>query len=89
MPERKTRIVIPPDTAPTDGWDVPIVESIDRWSELTLEDGSILRVKPIIGGVVRVPGRFDTDGNPVYVLRGAITMAVVETADRLKNQNPR
>jgi hypothetical protein len=48
MPERKTKIGIPPETTPADGFDVPVEESTDRLSELKLEDGSILRVKPII-----------------------------------------
>ena len=84
MPERKTKILIPPENTPTDGFDVPVEESTERWSEFVLEDGSILRAKPAIGSIVRVPGRFDSDGNPLYVLRGSIMMIVVEAPEGLK-----
>jgi len=89
MPERRTRIVVPPDNTPVDGFDVPVEQSTDRWSELQLEDGSILKVKPIIANVVRVPDRFDPDGNPIYVIRGGITMVVLEVPENLKNPNLR
>jgi hypothetical protein len=87
MPERKTKIVVPPGNTPTEGFDVPVEESTERWSELILEDKSILRVKPVIAGVVRVSGQFDPDGNPLYVLRGSIMMTVVEVPENLKNPN--
>ena len=87
MPERKTTILIPPDNRSVEALDVPIDSSTERWSELTLEDGSILRVKPVIAGVARVPSQYDPDGNPLYVLRGSIMMSVVEVPEKLKKTN--
>jgi hypothetical protein len=69
------------------GLDVPITEAIERWSELKLEDGSILKVKASILTVTRIPGKFDPDGNPLYVLQGGVIM-IVSSADAGLKQNP-
>jgi hypothetical protein len=84
MAERKMTVLIPPDNRPVEGFDVPIDSSTERWSELKLEDGSILRVKPIIAGIVRVPDQYDPEGNPLYVLRGSIMMSVIEVPEKFK-----
>lgn len=84
MAERKTTGLVPPDDSPIDGFDVPINESREFWSEFHLEDGSILRVKPMVTSVVRIPGRFDTEGNPMYVIRGALVMSPAEVPEKFK-----
>jgi hypothetical protein len=83
--ERKIKITLQPGGKPVDGSDVPIRESTERWTEITLEDGAILRVKPMIVGVVRLDNTWDQDGNPVYALRGGPNvMAIVSIPDNLK-----
>lgn len=81
MPERKTTVPTPIGIA--DGYEVPIIESKERWSELTLEDGTVLRVKPNVITAIRVEGQYDQDGNPLYALKSTQIMAVVSCPDRL------
>jgi hypothetical protein len=70
-----------------DAFEVPILESTERWTELTLEDGAVIRIKPMIVGVIRVDGQWDQEGNPVYALRGGPNvMTIVSVPDRLKKQ---
>ena len=67
-----------------DGNEVTITESTERWSELRLEDGTVLRVKPNVLSAIRLVGRFDNEGNPMYALRGGQNMAIVSTPEHLR-----
>jgi hypothetical protein len=39
----------------------------EQWNDYQLADGTVLRVKTILGGVVRLP-EFAPDGDPIYVI---------------------
>lgn len=67
-----------------DGTRVSIQESTERWSEMTLEDGTVLRVKPAIVSVIRVDNRFDPEGNPMYAVQGGHMLAIKSVPDHLK-----
>ena len=89
MPEKKIKMPIPDPTKPgtfmvVDGNEVPITESTERWTELRLEDGTVIRVKPNVLSAVRLDGRYDQDGNPMYAIRGSQTMTIVSTPDHLR-----
>jgi hypothetical protein len=45
--------------------EVSVTKSEEPWSRFELDDGSVLRVKPILAKVLRT-NEFDKDGNPVY-----------------------
>jgi hypothetical protein len=87
--ERKIRIPTQPGGKPADAFEVPIRESTERWTEVTLEDGAIIRLKPTIIGFARIDGQWDLEGNPIYVARGAApVMALVSVPDHLKKPEP-
>jgi hypothetical protein len=69
-----------------DGYDVPILESNERWSELKLEDGTTLRVKLSVITVTRPDNQYDPTGNPMYIINATPTMAVVDVPDKLKRK---
>jgi hypothetical protein len=75
---------MPPDGRMVDGFEVPVLESTERWTEVKLEDGSILRIKPSVISAVRVPEQFDNDGNPMYALKATNQMVVAEAPEHLK-----
>ena len=84
VPERKVKITLP-NQGPLDGFEVPITESTERWTELHLEDGSILRIKPIVLSVIRVDGNYDQDGNPIYAAKNAPqAMVIVSVPEHLR-----
>ena len=66
--------------------EVPVLESIERWSEFHLEDGTVLRVKFTLLSAARIEGRFDSEGNPVYVAKGQPVTAAVTIPDELKQK---
>ena len=82
--ERRVKIPMPPDGRVVDGFEVPVLESTERWTEVKLEDGSVLRVKPSVISAIRIPGQFDNDGNPMYALKANNQMVVAEVPEHLK-----
>lgn len=79
------KIPMPPSGKIVDATEVPIRESVERWTELTLEDGSIIRIKPAVLGAVRLDGQWDQEGNPLYMLKGGPNaVAIVQVPDHLK-----
>ena len=65
--------------------EVPISESTEKWSELKLEDGTTIRVKLNVVLIARSE-EFDTDGNPVYVVRSQPVIAVVDVPAKLRKK---
>jgi len=63
---------------------VLVKETRENWSEYTLEDGSLVRVKPILAKVLRTE-EFDAEGNPVYQLVIS-NAAFVEVPEELKKK---
>ena len=83
MPEKKVRVEIP-GTGPVDGFEVGVSESTERWTEVRLEDGTVLRTKQVIIAAIRIDGRYDADGNPVYSLKINPIMAMVSAPEHLR-----
>lgn len=85
MPERRTRIPFPTPVSPqVDGFEVAVRESTERWSEITLEDGSVLRLKPTVLSAVRIEGQYDPDGNPLYALKAGQVLTVYSAPENLR-----
>ena len=59
-----------------EGIEVPIKKSTEYWSELELEDGSIIRYKSTISRVLRVEDQYDPEGNPLYVTQSSLHTTV-------------
>jgi hypothetical protein len=75
---------MPPDGRMVDGFEVPVLESTERWTEIKLEDGSVLRLKPSVISAIRIPGQYDPEGNPMYALKATNTMMVADAPEHLK-----
>lgn len=82
MPERKVKVPLP--TGIAEGFEVPVTESVERWTELRLEDGSVLRIKPVVVSVIRIEGQYDPQGNPMYAVQGGQTMVIGSVPDHLR-----
>ena len=67
-----------------EGTVVEVTQSIERFSEINLDDGSILRMKPVVTEVVRIDGQWDNDGNPAYVVKSTNVLVVVESPQELR-----
>ena len=46
-----------------------VTKSKEAWSEYSLDDGAVLRVRPIVVEARRAKGKFTEEGNPLYYVR--------------------
>ena len=83
MAERKVKI---PGTNGKiyDGVEVPIKESLERWGEIILDDGTTIRAKLNISAVLRVEDEYDEQGQPIYSVSSVPTVVVVNAPDNLR-----
>ena len=75
MAERKVKFKL--GSEEVDAWDVPIEETTERWTEIKLEDGAVLRLKTVVGAVFRMDDKTDADGNPVYAIKSTNALVTV------------
>ncbi len=57
----------------------------EEWNEYQLMDGSILKMKAVVTGIVRVRDEFDMEGNPAYMIRSQ-NITIVNSPDELKKK---
>ncbi len=79
--ERRKKVVLNNQTV--EGVEVAFEATKEPWSEYTLADGSILKLKTVVTEVVRVEGQYDNEGNPTYVVRSG-NVLVVSAPDNLR-----
>jgi len=84
MAERKTKIMF--NGRYVDGYDVPIKDSKEQWSEFTMEDGTIIRAKVNIVSATRIDGVYDAMGNPTYQVNAAPVIGVVYIEEALRKK---
>ena len=51
---------------------VDIEGSNERWSEYELEDGTVLRIRPVVVNVTRSENNYTPDGDPIYTIKAQI-----------------
>ncbi len=56
----------------------------EDWNIYQLKDGTTLKVKLVLGGVLRVRGQYDQLGNPVYLINSTNVVRVIEVPKELK-----
>lgn len=61
-------------------WDaelIDVTEAKEPWSEYSLDDGTIVRVKNVILEIWRFVDQYDAQGNPVYSVKGSPMITVI------------
>ena len=81
MVERPTKVMH--NDKMVDAVDVPVSESHEKWSEFTLEDGTVIRMKISVVSAARVKDEYDENGQPVYVMSLASTIGVASVPEAL------
>jgi len=56
--------------------EVEVLSAKEAWSEYQLADGTVLRLKPIVIGISRVPDAQTADGDPVYNMKSTLVTDV-------------
>jgi hypothetical protein len=55
----------------------------EHWNEYVVDDGTLLRLKPVVTEVMRLEGQYDQHGNPVYIVQSTNVLSV-DAPDELK-----
>jgi hypothetical protein len=73
-----------PDGRTVEAVEVSVDETTERWSDVKLSDGTVVRVKMTVIGAMRAENEFDQLGNPMYSINMAPVMAIASVPDKLK-----
>ena len=82
----ETRMMVGPSGMPVEGTVIDILESRERFSEIRLADGTILKTKMVSVEVVRMKDHWDPDGNPVYHVKSQNLVVASVVPDELKRR---
>lgn len=81
----KAKLMLP-DGRLVDGVEVGVDETTERWSDIKLADGALLRVKMTVVSALRAEDEYDQTGQPIYSLNMAPVIAVNSVPDKLKKK---
>ncbi len=57
----------------------------EDWNEYQLMDGSVIKVKLVVGSIFRIPDEYDNEGNPIYIVRSK-NVLMVRSPDTLRKK---
>lgn len=57
----------------------------EDWSEYQLMDGSVLKMKLVVGDILRIEGMYDEEGNPLYRVKSS-NVVMIKSPDALKRK---
>lgn len=76
LADKTVKVPLPGTQTMVDAVEVPVEEATERWTDIRLADGSQIRMKTVVVGVVRIVGKYDNEGNPMYSLKANQIMSV-------------
>ena len=69
-----------------DGTEVRSKTVREDWNEYDLEDGSNIRMKTFVTDIIRLEGEYDSDKNPVYVVKSG-SILVAKSPENLRKKD--
>ena len=75
-----------PDGQDHEATEVSCQNAREHWNEYLLDDGAILKLKPVATEIFRIDDLRDGDGNPVYVLKSTNIVTVNAPEDLRKRE---
>lgn len=82
----RKRRVRGPDGNEHEATELSFQNAREHWNEYLLDDGTIIKLKPVATEVFRFDDSYDNDGNPVYVVKST-NIVVVSAPDNLKKKD--
>ena len=68
---------------------INVQETTERWADIRLVDGTTFRIKVVVDEVVRLDGKKDEEGNPIYSVRTHNVIDALESVDTVKYMKDR
>ena len=83
---KSTKTVVDHTGKTVEGVPVQVREAREQFSDIYLDDGTHLRIKSVVTEAIRVPGQWDNDGNPAYIIRSAAVVSITEVGEGLEKK---
>jgi hypothetical protein len=80
----RKRKVTGPDGQLHDAVELGFRVSGEHWNEYLTDDGTVLRLKPVVTQILRLEGLYDHNGDPVYSVNATNVLAV-SAPEELRN----
>ena len=74
--EKIVKAIVGPNQQPIQAEFVEVEKAEEKWNEYRLADGTFLRIKPVVTEVWRAQDEYDSEGNPRYIVKSQVIMAV-------------
>lgn len=81
MNERRREIRVGNESI--DAIEMPFQTGAEHWNEYIIHDGSVLKLKTVVTEILKLDGKFDAEGNPVYIIKSTNVVAV-SASDRAR-----
>ena len=85
MAERKRKIPLGPDGEMKEVTVLNFNPTAEHWTEVFVDDGTVIKLKLVITDVYRVDGEYDAEGNPVYSVRSQNILRV-DSPEKLRRE---
>lgn len=69
----------------SDATPVEVNQASEYWNQYLLDDGSVLKLKTVATQIVRLIGEYDSEGNPIYVVKSG-NIVTVTAPEHLKKK---
>lgn len=56
----------------------------EEWNVYELNDGSTLKVKIIVAGIIRVNGEYNNEGDPIYIIKSKNLVTSIDVPSHLR-----
>lgn len=66
--------------------EVEVVRSVEAFTDVFLNDGTHIKVKPAVMSAIRLEDQWDSNGNPVYQISGVFVSRVKMSPDSLRKE---
>lgn len=86
MSYMRVKVKLQPQNKEVDALEIPIDESIEKFTIVKLDDGTTLSIKASPIRVARLIDQHDPQGNPVYNIESANIISIVQCPDELKRR---
>lgn len=78
---------IPGPNGPVDAEVIPFRTPVEHWTEVLVDDGSVIKLKLVVTDIYRVVDQWDAEGQPSYVVRST-NIVRVDAPDDLRRDEP-
>ena len=69
-----------------EGQVVGVEETTERWTDVTLVDGTTFRIKVVVDEAVRSEAEWDPEGNPIYMVVSHTIIKDIRAVETLKKR---